>query len=265
MSKPSINDKELVRKNYFTTQKEAENIKDFCKTHADPILQRDDNKFVNFKYNFQTKKIKPKIETQNYYSMNQNTVEPKRNRKIFEKKESNIFKQSENDEPEIAKQSRKRFLATEYEKKNHNEKPMPSKRMSNQKNYDVVGKIFKGEELKDEIQRPHIKLSKNAGKPSEEYLRMNDKKLNIYTGDNFKKSRPNEIKEKSMNSNIFSVNTKYKTERLHKKPVQYKASQIGNLLSYDNTPYGYECSIPKPTQCKYNDLVKYISENKKKK
>ena len=102
----------------------------------------------------------------------------------------------------------------------------------------------------------------NNGKPSEEYTRMNEKKSNLPHHKPF----PKKVRKEETFSDIFGGDGKVSVkDRAHKRNVKMDNSQIGNLLQYDNTPYGYDSTTEKPNQMSYDDLVRSIKMNRKDK
>lgn len=231
---------------YLQSQKEFKQNRNRFKVFSDPILQQ------NNKY---TKNPKPMAETKSYYSNLEEKEERPRKKVIPQKNELVITDNYSNFPPENPEKKHKKFLTDQYEQRIHLKRPNSKKYISCKAREDTIGNIFTGEaEITKE--RPHVRRSNNMGKPSEEYIRMVEKRTNLP----HHRGIPNSVQKENTFNNIFS--SQGENERPHKKKVQQMKGQIGSLLAYDNTPKGYDNVASKPNQIKYDYLVNLIKENK---
>lgn len=231
---------------YLQSQKEFKQNRNKFKVFSDPILQQ------NKKY---TKTPKPMAETKSYYSNLEEKEERLRKKAIPQKNELVITDDYSNLPPENPEKMHKKFLTDQYEQRIHSKRPNSKKYITCKAREDTIGNIFTGEaEITKE--RPHIRRSDNNGKPSEEYTRMVEKRINLP----HHRAIPKGVQKENTFNNLFV--SQGENERAHKKNVQHLKSQIGSLLAYDNTPKGYEYVASKPNQIKYDYLVNLIKENK---
>ena len=238
---------------YLQTQSEARKNRKNFKINTDPILQRDD------KYEG---KRRVKLETEKYF-MNVEEKEERPRKKKIPQKDKFVLTDNYSAFPieDVKYIPHKKAIAQEYENKIHQQKPKSLKRVNCKARQDVIGDIFT---RKGEIphQKIHLKMCANNGKPSEEYTRMNEKKSNLPHHKPF----PKKVRKEETFSDIFGGDGKVLVkERAHKRNVKMDNSQIGNLLQYDNTPYGYDSTTEKPNQMSYDDLVRSIKMNRKDK
>ena len=232
---------------YLQAQTEAKRNRNSFKTNVDPILQRDS------KY---AKKITPssKKETEKYYTDMAPKDERPRKTKIPQM-DTLQFTDSISSLPPQKENLHKKCLTEQYEQNNHKEKTSSLKYVNSNAKKDLINDIFTGAQEQNK-ERAHIKLVANSGKPSESYIKMNEKRSNLPHNKPFNTRTNNEDTFKKIFVEQGAV------ERPHKKNINQQKSSVAALMAYDNTPKGYDYVAAKPNQSNYADIVKTIEANK---
>ena len=183
-------------------------------------------------------------------------------KKVIEVKD-NLNSNFNDDTKYIPNRPQKKFLSVEYEQKIHRPQTKSIKMVDARGKKDNMNDIFLGRG-KDEEYRFTRKQFKNPGIPSYETVKRNNE--NFLSNPN-KKIEKNtyrsEIYKKNNTDHLFNQgndNDYYNIEKTHKK-IFHLNSNMGQILSHDNVPRGYDIYSSKPNEVNYKTLVSSLPGN----
>ena len=162
----------------------------------------------------------------------------------------------------IPDKQKKKFLREEYEKKFHKLQPQSIKMIETRVKKDNLNDILYGKGGNDEFISSK-KQYKYAGVPSYETLKMNNKNiLPLQNGKEKKNEYRRNILKKYNEDHFFTQGNDNKNgiEKSPKK-VFHLNSHMGDILSHDNVPKGYDIYSTKPNEVNYKTLVNSLPSN----
>ena len=172
-------------------------------------------------------------------------------KKVIEVKD-NLNSNFNDDTKFIPNRPQKKFLSVEYEQKIH--RPQT-------KSIKMVDARGKKDNMNDRFTR---KQFKNAGIPSDETVKRNNQNFLANPNKiNEKNTFRSEIYKKNNTDHLFnqgSDNDYYNIEKTHKK-IFHLNSNMGEILSHDNVPKGYDIYSSKPNEVNYKTLVSSLPSN----
>ena len=204
-------------------------------------------------------------ESQNYFNSLGKELEEKNRKTVIPQKVGVKFNDDPVKEGEIpAEKPKKKKCAETYEKRAHYIKPDSIKRVQAEARNDNVNGVFLDTDKNSKPSNNATfkrQLKTNEGKPSEEYLAMNDKKegviqhkRKVYGNENTFNTLFGDSGNKGDGLNLG--------RKKHIEGVNQQKSTIGNLMAYDNTPNGYGNVCGKPTQNNADNLIAQTGEKR---